>query len=358
MRAKLLGKLVQVRRGDLLKARFVDIGHDLHADRLQLVGRLMLQLERLGGLGPTHLIGRRRHPLLLLIGQALPQLVADPDEIVIGFVLGHRKHWRHLVMLVDQIDIDPVFGHIDHARLQRRINAAERHMHGLRSIGRKHRVLGCRCLNTNFEALHVFELMNLFFAIHVAKAKRDERDDVPTLHRILDHVLNRLNDLWVRQRLLQMIFRPEQKMQRHHAGLRRERSGVRRRTDAELDVARLQELQNLRLLPKLRSGILIDEHGALAQLLELFGKDVAGNAVTGVSRLVVGKAEVASFLGLSRRRPTGARQAERDQANDSRRSEHFLSSWLSLPGSYVRGGAHPALQDNGPSRKTQWPLFA
>src|SRR4029077_15377827 len=92
--------------------------------------------------------------------------------------------------------------------------------------------------------------------------------------------------------------------------------------------------------------------------LELFGKDVASNAVTGVSRLVVGKTEMARFLGLSRRRPTGARQAEGDQANDGRRSEHFLSSWLSMPGSDVRGGARPALQDNGPSRKTQWPLFA
>jgi len=35
------------------------------------------------------------------------------------------------------------------------------------------------------------------------------------------------------------------------------------------DVAGFHELQNLRLLPELRAGILVDQHGALAQLFSL-----------------------------------------------------------------------------------------
>jgi hypothetical protein len=41
-------KLVQIRRGDFREARLVDIGHDLHSNRFELLGRLMLQLGRLG----------------------------------------------------------------------------------------------------------------------------------------------------------------------------------------------------------------------------------------------------------------------------------------------------------------------
>src|SRR5262249_8523264 len=45
-----------------------------------------------------------------------------------------------------------------------------------------------------------------------------------------------------------------------------------------------------RLLAELRAGILVDQHGALAQLLELVGKDVADDAVAGGARLVIGEA--------------------------------------------------------------------
>jgi hypothetical protein len=65
---------------------------------------------------------------------------------------------------------------------------------------------------------------------------------------------------------------------------------------AEVDVARLHQLQQLRLLPKLRAGILVDQHGALAQFLELVGKQVAGDGVAGVAWLIVGKAITLCFL--------------------------------------------------------------
>src|ERR1700687_4161263 len=89
MRAKLLGKLVLQRSGDLDETRLVDIGHDLDADRFQLVRRLMLELDSLGGLILTDLIRCCGHPLLLVIGQALPRLIAYPYSIDIGLMLGH-----------------------------------------------------------------------------------------------------------------------------------------------------------------------------------------------------------------------------------------------------------------------------
>src|SRR5712692_7015833 len=85
-------------------------------------------------------------------------------------------------------------------------------------------------------------------------------------------------------------------MQRHHAGLRRHGRGVRRRRNGEIDVARFQELQHLRLLAELRTRILVDDEGALAQFLELGGEEIAGNAVSRGLRLVIGEAVVLRVL--------------------------------------------------------------
>src|SRR5262249_48464847 len=93
-----------------------------------------------------------------------------------------------------------------------------------------------------------------------------------------------------------MVFRAEEIVQRHHPGLRRYGRGVRRRRDAELDIAGFHELEHLRLLPELGARILIDEHRALAELLELVGKDVAEDAVSGRLGLVIGKAIMLPLL--------------------------------------------------------------
>src|ERR1700704_1509712 len=62
---EILGKLVEIGIGYRDEARFVDIGYHFHADRLQLVLRLMLELDRFGGLGLVDLIGGGLHPALL-----------------------------------------------------------------------------------------------------------------------------------------------------------------------------------------------------------------------------------------------------------------------------------------------------
>ena len=45
--------------------------------------------------------------------------------------------------------------------------------------------------------------------------------------------------------------------------------GIGGGNDREIDIAGLHELQELRLLPELRAGILVDQHRALAQFLQL-----------------------------------------------------------------------------------------
>ncbi len=88
-------------------------------------------------------------------------------------------------------------------------------------------------------------------------------------------------------------------MHRHHAGLRRQRCGVGRGRDAEFDVARFHQLQDLRFLPELRAGILVNQHGALAQFLELVAEDIAEDSVTRGFRLVIGEAIMLDLLRIS-----------------------------------------------------------
>src|SRR6202521_3344020 len=59
MRSELLGELVEIGIGDRGEAGFVDVGHDLHADRFQLLLRLMLKLDRLRRLLLVDLVGGR-----------------------------------------------------------------------------------------------------------------------------------------------------------------------------------------------------------------------------------------------------------------------------------------------------------
>src|SRR5229473_3133007 len=62
------------------------------------------------------------------------------------------------------------------------------------------------------------------------------------------------------------------------------------------DIVGPDQLQDLRLLPELRTGKLIDQHGALAQFLELGGKNIVGDAVAGIELLVVSEAIVLHLL--------------------------------------------------------------
>src|SRR3954447_13870477 len=89
VRAEFFRQLVQIGVGDSNKGWLIDFGDDLDTDRLQLVLRLMLEFDRLGRLALVHLVSGRLHPPLLLGRQAIPKLVAYPNQAVVSLVLGH-----------------------------------------------------------------------------------------------------------------------------------------------------------------------------------------------------------------------------------------------------------------------------
>src|SRR5262249_45340478 len=95
--------------------------------------------------------------------------------------------------------------------------------------------------------------------------------------------------------------------------------------EAELNVARLDQLQHLRLLAELAAGILVDQHRALAQFLELLGEDVAGDAVARADRLVVGELVV---LGLRERVATEGQTGQQGEAGGDPIGTHLEAPLL------------------------------
>src|SRR5262245_66446631 len=91
-------------------------------------------------------------------------------------------------MLVDEIDVDRVLREINDTSLQRRVHAAERHMNGLRAVGRKHRVLSSGRLDTHLRALQVFDLANFLATVQVAKPLRSKSNHMYALDGIIDHI--------------------------------------------------------------------------------------------------------------------------------------------------------------------------
>ncbi len=188
MRAEFLRELVLDRRRGLDEAGLVDVLDDLDADLLQLARPSRFSsFSAIAGSRLRDFVGRGLHPLLLLGRQAVPGLVADPDAVVVGLVLGHRQDRRHFVVLVREVDVDAVLGDVDDAGLQRGVDLAERHVHGLRAIGREMRVLGLGRLHADLLALDVVDRLDLLLAVHVAHAHRQQAEHLRALHRILDH---------------------------------------------------------------------------------------------------------------------------------------------------------------------------
>src|SRR6516225_7901763 len=101
-------ELVEIGIGDLLEAGLVDVGDDLDADLLKPGRCGMLQCEAALRLLRADVTRRGRDPLLLLGRKAMPELVADPENRVVGLVLAHRQHGGDFVVLVDEIDVDGV----------------------------------------------------------------------------------------------------------------------------------------------------------------------------------------------------------------------------------------------------------
>src|SRR5262249_18287347 len=226
--AEVLRELVQIWIGDLLEPRLVDISDDLDPHPLEFRSRLPLQLKTLFWFLRADISAGGQDPLLLISAEALPQPVADPEDRVVRLMLAHGQHGRHLIVLVDEVDVDGVLGKIDDARLQRGVNAAERHVDGLRAVSREHRILGGGCLYANLQAFEILDFANLLPAVKVTETLRADPDDVDALHGAVDHIPDSFEYFHVAERLDVVILRTEQEMQRHDAGLRRDRRGVGR----------------------------------------------------------------------------------------------------------------------------------
>src|SRR5947209_1384342 len=97
-----------------------------------------------------------------------------------------------------------------------------------------------------------------------------------------------------------MLLIAEDEMQREYSRLRRQRRGVGRRGDDEIDIAGAELLQHHRLLAELRAGELIDAQLAAAQFLQLGVKDIARDAVGGRLGLVIAEGEFALRIRAAR----------------------------------------------------------
>jgi len=95
------------------------------------------------------------------------------------------------------------------------------------------------------------------------------------LYRVVDHVPDRSNTSWSAPSALMSVRRSGTGMQRTDAGLRRDRGYCEERSRKSIS-PESDQLQDCRLLPGWARRDLIDQHGALAQFLELGGKYVIG----------------------------------------------------------------------------------
>ncbi len=202
MGPEILGELVEIGIGDRGETGLVDVAYDLDAHLFQFRSRRSLQVEHPLRLLKADVPRRRLHPAFLLYAEALPKLVADPEDGVVGFVLGHRQHGRHFIMAIDQVDVDGILAEIHHAGLQGGVDAAERHMHGLRAIGGKHGVLGRGRLHAHLVALEVIELAHLAPAVDVPEALRAEPDGVNARDGFIDQVTDGFEHLLIASALM------------------------------------------------------------------------------------------------------------------------------------------------------------
>jgi hypothetical protein len=129
-------------------------------------------------------------------------------------------------------------------------------------------------------------------SIDFTHAHREEAQHLRALHLILHHVAKLLRDRGIGEDLHEMVLVAEDEVQREHAGLRRHGRRVGGRRNDEVDVARPQLLQELRLLAELAARELVSAELAAREFFELVVEDVGGHTVRGRRRLVVREAEL------------------------------------------------------------------
>src|SRR5215470_20019661 len=94
---ELLGLRVLQRLRQRHEALLVDLGVYLHAQLLQRLGRRRVVLERLLDRERARVLGGLHHPAALLLVEAVPGLLAHPELVAVGLVLGLGHHRRSLI---------------------------------------------------------------------------------------------------------------------------------------------------------------------------------------------------------------------------------------------------------------------
>ncbi len=217
-------------------------------------------------------------------------------------MLGHGEDGRDFVVLVRHVDVHAVLGDVDHTRLQRRVDLAERHVDGLGTISGEMGVLGLGRLHTNLLALDVGDRLDLLLGVHVAQAHRQEAKDMGALHRLGHHLAEGLGNARISKRLGEVVLVAEEVVQREHAGLRRDCRCVGGH------IAGAQLLQHHRLLAELRARELVDAELAATQLLQLGVENVRRYAVGRGFGLIIAESELALLCH------SAVRQGDRRQA--------------------------------------------
>src|SRR5208337_1468153 len=108
---------------------------------------------------------------------------------------------------------------VDDAGLERCVDAAERHVDGLRAIGGEQRVLGWSRLYADLVAVEVADRRHRPLAVQIAKTERGERQHVPVLDGRVEHLLDRGDEPRVGDRLDQLVLRAEEIVDGQYARL-------------------------------------------------------------------------------------------------------------------------------------------
>src|SRR5262249_7784037 len=156
--AELLGLRILQRLRQHHEALLVDLRVELHAELLQRLHGGGVELERLARRERARVLRGVHDPPALLLREAVPRLLAHPQMVAVGLVLGLVDDGCRFVVLVLEHDVVAVFRDLHEPRLQRGVDLAERHVdrHGL--VRAEERVFRLRGLHAHLLARDVADV--------------------------------------------------------------------------------------------------------------------------------------------------------------------------------------------------------
>src|SRR5215470_1076807 len=202
--AELLSLRILQRLRQHHEALLVDLRVEFHAELLQRLYRGGVELEGLARRERARVLRGLDDPPALLLGETVPRLLAHPQMVAVGLVLGPIDNGRGLVVLVLEHDVVAVLRDLHEPRLQRRVHLAERHVDRHRLVRAEERVFRLGGLHAHLLARDVADVADGELGVHVAKTERHETQRARAGGVLEDHLLERLVDALVVHRVRQM----------------------------------------------------------------------------------------------------------------------------------------------------------